>query len=141
MRITGTRVLTEEESNYLQGATAIGNGIEEAYQWALSGIRATMRSEEPIRPEDPFLVRDATAVLMDCGLRPDECFPLRWEYIRENAVHVPSGKTENARRTIPLTPRVAAFLEMRRDMATSEWMFPTPTTSGHIEKSTLKKPH
>jgi len=30
---------------------------------------------------------------------------------------------------------------MRRAVATSEWVFPAPTRSGHIEKSSLKKQH
>jgi len=136
------RVLSEEEeTRYLEGATAIGNGIEEAYQRALEGTRTTMRSEQPIKPEDPFILRDATTLLIDCGLRPDECFRLRWEHVRDEAVHVPFGKTESARRTIPLTPRTAAFLEMRRAVAKNEWVFPAPTMSGHIEKSSLKKQH
>ena len=55
------------------------------------------------RPEDPFLLRDVATVLIDCGLRPEECFRLQWEHVRDGAVHVPFGKTENARRTIPLS--------------------------------------
>jgi integrase len=39
---------------------------------------------------------------------------LRWEHVRDGAVHVPFGKTENARRTIPVTQRAAALIEMRR---------------------------
>ncbi len=108
---------------------------------ALKGIRATRRCEQPIKPEDPFLLRDVTALLIDCGLRPDECFRLRWEHVRDGAAHVPFGKTENARRTIPLTPRTAAFLAMRRSVAATEWVFSAPTKSGHVEKSSLKKQH
>jgi integrase len=136
------RVLaSEEEAAYLEAATAIGEDILESFRRALEGIRATKRGEEPIRPEDPFLLRDATTVLIDCGLRPEECFRLRWEHVRDGAVHVPFGKTENARRTIPLTQRALALLEMRRVTAKSEWVFPALTRSGHIEKSSLKKQH
>ena len=113
------RVLTaDEEARYLEAATAIGEDIQESYRRALEGIRATMRGEQPIRPEDPFLLRDVTTILIDCGLRPEECFRLRWEHVRDGAVHIPFGKTENARRTIPLTPRAAALLEMRRAAVT-----------------------
>ncbi len=67
---------------------------------------------------------------------------MRWEHVRDGAVHVPFGKTENARRTIPPTQRAAALIEMRRAAAcSSEWVFPANTTSGHIEKSSLKKQH
>ena len=126
---------------YLEAASSIGHSVEEGYQRALGGVRATLRGEEPAKPEDPFLLRDATAVLMDCGLRPDECFRLRWEDVRDDAVNVLFGKTASARRTIPLTPRMAAFLEMRRAVAKTEWVFPALTRSGHIEKSSLKKQH
>ena len=87
-------------------------------------------------------LRDITTVLIDCGLRPEECSRLRWEHVRDGAVHVPFGKTKNARRTIPLTQRAAALIEMRRAAArSSEWVFPANTRSGHIEKSSLKKQH
>ncbi|HXK06657.1 MAG TPA: tyrosine-type recombinase/integrase [Verrucomicrobiae bacterium] len=46
-----------------------------------------------------------------------------------------------ARRTIPLMQRSAAILESRRAAADTEWVFPAPTRSGHIEKSSLKKQH
>ena len=104
----------EEEERYLNATTALGEGIQESYRRALEGIRATMRGEQPIEPEDPFLLRDVTTLLIDCGLRPEECFRLQWEHVREGAVHVPFGKTANARRTIPFSQRAAAILEIRR---------------------------
>jgi integrase len=136
------RVLSEkDQTDYLEAAVSIGHGIERDYTRALTGIRAKLRGEAPIAPADPFLLRDAAALLMDCGLRPDECFRLRWEDVRDDAVHVLFGKTASARRIIPLTPRMAAFLDMRRAVAQSEWVFPASTRSGHIEKSSLKKQH
>ena len=136
------RVLSaDEEASYLRAATAIGAGIQESYQRALEGIRAKLRDQQPIKPEDPFLLRDVATVLIDCGLRPEECFRLRWEYIRDGSAQVPFGKTENARRTIPLTQRSASILEMRRAAAKGPWVFSRRTQSGHIEKSTLKKQH
>jgi integrase len=135
------RVLTvKEETRYLTVAQALGEGIEEAYQRALTGIRAK-RGKTPILPQDPYLLRDFATLLADCGLRPEEAFRLRWRYVRDGALHVPFGKTENAHRSIPLTSRLAALLEMRNSGAQTEWVFPAPTRSGHIEKSTLKKPH
>jgi len=136
------RVLTtEEETRYLNAASTVGDNILDAHRRALEGIRATERGEEPIEPRDPFLLRDATTILIDCGLRPEECFRLRWEQVRDGAAHIPFGKTENARRTIPLTERAAAILETRREASEGEWVFPAPTRSGHIEKSSLKKQH
>jgi integrase len=137
------RVLTmAEEADYLKAAQAIGEGILEAYEKALEGIRATERGEKPVKPQDPFLLRDVASVLLDCGLRPEECYRLRWEHVRDGALHIPFGKTANARRSIPLPSRSAALLEMRRTIAPeSSWVFAAPTKSGHIEQSSVKKRH
>ncbi len=136
------RVLsTTEEAAYLKATQQIGDGILEAYQRALEGIRATARDEQPIKPNDPFLLRDVATVLLDCGLRPEECYRLRWEHVRDNALHIPFGKTANARRSIPLPNRAAVLLDMRKSVAASEWVFPAPTQSGHMEQSTLVKRH
>jgi integrase len=136
------RVLTlTEEAAYLKATQQIGDGILGAYQRALEGIRATERDEQPIKPEDPYLLRDVATVLLDCGLRPEECYRLRWEHVRDTTLHIPFGKTANARRSIPLPNRAAVLLDMRKTVATSEWVFPAPTKSGHIEQSSLKKQH
>jgi integrase len=135
------RVLTnDEESRYHKATVAIGDAIIAAYERALRGTKA-QRGQIPQEPDDPFLLRDVTTVLLDCGLRPDECFRLRWEHVRDDVLYIPFGKTENARRQIPLTRRAAALLSMRRPAAAAEWVFPAPTRSGHIEKSSLKKQH
>ena len=116
------RVLSnEEEIRYLKATADIAEAIAES--------------------DDPFLLRDVTTLLLDCALRPDECFRLKWQYFRDQAIHVPDGKTTNARRTVPLTQRATSFLEMRRTSVKSVWVFPARTKSGHIEKSTLKKRH
>jgi integrase len=133
----GTTILLADGIYGLDELLVTGN----AYHRALEGIRATQRGEEPIEPRDPFLLRDVTTILIDCGLRPEECFRLKWEHVQDGAVHLPFGKTENARRTIPLTRRTAAILEMRRAVAEDVWVFPAPTRSGHVEKSSLKKQH
>ena len=135
------RVLThQEEGRYLKAAATIGARIEEAYRQALEGIRA-QKGQMPTEPDDPFLLRDVTTILIDCALRPEESFRLRWRHVRDGALHVPYGKTESARRSIPLTPRAAALLEMRSGVSRNQWVFPAPTKSGHIEKSSLRKQH
>ena len=78
-----------------------------------------------------YLLRDVVTILIDCALRPEECFRLNVRF----------GKTENARRSIPMPQGVAAQLDMRKTDSESEWIFPAPTVTGHIEKSTLKKQH
>jgi len=87
------------------------------------------------------LLHDVATILVDCALRPEECFRLQWENIRNGQIEIQYGKTDNARRHIPVSPRVAAVLEMRKTDSPSPWVFPAPTKSGHIEPSTLKKQH
>ena len=83
------RVLTPaEESAYCDAARVVGDGIEADYRRALEGIRAVERGQVPVASEDPHLLRDVTKVLMDCGLRPEECYRLRWEHVRDGALQV-----------------------------------------------------
>jgi len=35
-------------------------------------MRATKRGEEPIKPQDPYLIRDVATLLIDCRMRPEE---------------------------------------------------------------------
>jgi integrase len=135
------RVITaEEEQNYLRAATGLGDELEASYRRALNGIRATRRGEQPTRP-DAYLLRDVSMILIDCGLRPEECHRLRWENIREGAIEIFTGKRKASRRRIPASARVLSILEMRRAASLSEWIFPADTKSGHIETGTLKKQH
>ena len=91
---------------------------------------------------DPQLLADVARILLDCGLRPEECFRLRRANITDGKIEIHFGKTDNARRRIPMTPNVAAILEMPLSKPESEvWVFPAATQSGHIEPSSLKKQH
>lgn len=91
---------------------------------------------------DPRLLADVARILLDCGLRPEECFRLRPENVVGGKLEIHFGKTNNARRRIPMTPHVQAILEMRLSKPDrGEWVFPAPTASGHIEPSSLKKQH
>jgi integrase len=136
------RVLTaEEEKKYLEAATSAGQDLSEGYRRALEGIRALKRGQQPKQP-DAFLLRDAVTILLDCALRPEECFRLKWQdNIQDGAIEIYIGKGRGSRRRIPASPRVLSVLEMRRTAANSEWVFPAETKSGHIEASTLKKQH
>jgi len=137
------RVLSvEEETAYVRATMELGQNILAAHGKALTGIRARLRGIEPVKPRDPFLLRDVAVVLLDCGLRPEECFRLRWDEVRDGALRITHGKTANARRVVPMPDRAMGIIEMRRGAAlSSEWVFPAETRSGHVEASTLKKPH
>jgi integrase len=95
------------------------------------------------------LLTDVATVLVDTGLRPEECNRLLWESITwENGRHgtllVTHGKTKAARRMLPMTPRVRALLETRWEAAgkpSEGFVWPAPTKSGHLEPSSLKKQH
>lgn len=88
-------------------------------------------------------------VLVDSGMRPEECFRLRWEAItwvngRHGSLLVTHGKTAAARRMLPMTPRVRVILENRWKAAGNPedgWVWAAPTASGHVEPSTFKKQH
>jgi integrase len=88
-------------------------------------------------------------VLADTGMRPEECFRLRWEAItwtngRYGTLLVTHGKTAAARRIIPLTPRVRAILESQSESTGKPqegWVWPAPTYSEHVEPSSLRKQH
>lgn len=89
------------------------------------------------------------AILSDTGLRPEECFRLRWEALtwaigRHGTLLVTHGKTAAARRVLPMTARVRSILETiweRVGEPKEGWVFAAPTRSGHMESSSLKRQH
>jgi integrase len=99
-----------------------------------------------VAPEPPPSI---AAVLCDTGMRPEECFRLRWESItwangRHGTLLVTHGKTAAARRVLPMTSCVRSILETRWEEAarpTDGWAWVAPTRSGHVESSSLKKRH
>jgi integrase len=95
----------------------------------------------------PSLLNSFATVLVDTGMRPEECNRLRWEQVtwingRHRTLLVTHGKTKSPRRVLPLSIRVRKVLEARWDAAqrpTEGW--DAPTKSGHVELSSLKKQH
>ena len=91
-------------------------------------------------------------VLAETGLRPDECYQLRWEHISfeemprytYGCLFVSHGKTKAARRKLPLTPRVRLVLENLWTVANRPeigWVFPAKTKTGHADHATVRKQH
>ena len=115
------------------------------------------RRERVITPEEeakylaaaPEPLASIASVLADTGMRPEECFRLRWENVtwangRNGVLLVTHGKTAAARRVIPMTPRVRTVLEFRWDGSGKPedgWVWPAQTRSGHVEPSSLRKKH
>ena len=97
----------------------------------------------------PEPLASVAAILIDTGMRPDECYRLRWESVtwtngRNGTILVTHGKTAAARRVLPLSQRARNILQSRWEATGSPaegWIWPAPTRSGHFEKSTLKKQH
>ena len=90
-----------------------------------------------------YVLADVAAILNGTGPRPDELHRLRREDItfvngRYGALSVCYGKTDAARRTLPMTPRVRYILEARHVSVvqpTSGWIFPAPSKSDHVSHS------
>jgi integrase len=135
-----------------------------AVEWGVLGtvpriktLPGERRRERVITPEEearylaaaPEPLASIASVLADTGMRPEECFRLRWESAtwvsgRNGALLVSHGKTASARRVIPMTPRVRAVLESRWQATGTPdegWMWPARTHSGHVEPSSLRKQH
>ena len=115
------------------------------------------RRERVVSPEEervylkhaPELMKSIATVLIDEGLRPDECYQMAWDDIQWDSgqfgkIFVRRGKTPAARRLLPMTARVRFVLETRWDLAerpSDGWVWPAPTKCGHINQSSMKKQH
>lgn len=122
-------------------------------------LRGEAHRERVVTPEEEQrylaaatpLLADIATVLVDSGMRPEECFRLRWESVAWNhpqapygTLQVTHGKTAAARRMIPLSPRVRAILERHWQHGGHPmvgWVWPAATRSGHMEPSTVRKHH
>jgi integrase len=97
----------------------------------------------------PPLLHDVSLVLLDTGMRPEECHSLRWENLnwdggRNGLVLIARGKTKAARRVLPMSPRVREVLEVRWKSAgepAEGWLWPAETKDGHINHDSLKLQH
>jgi integrase len=95
-------------------------------------------------------LRTVATIILGAGLRPDECFRLRWENVRfidakRALLIVPGSKTAAASRPVPMTPRVRGILEARWHKAgkpAKGWVFPAKRAKvGHIVDNTVYEPH
>ncbi len=75
----------------------------------------------------PQPLRDVFLVSHDASLRPDEVIRMRWENVLWNKklIFVPEGKTDNAKRYVPLSHRVSELLRARQKGTKSPWVFPS----------------
>jgi len=97
----------------------------------------------------PEQLKSIATILVETGIRPDECYRLRWEDLHwstfgKSTLRVTKGKTPVARRVIPMSEQVHFILETRWELAekpTEGWIWPAATKVGHVDHSTLKKRH
>jgi integrase len=98
--------------------------------------------EKAVLDVAPQPLRDVFLITQDSGLRPDEVIRMRWDNVLwdKNLIFNPDGKTEKARRHVPLSERVRDVLRTRAQGATSEWVFPSPRKKGsHISYFSVGK--
>jgi len=150
-----------QASSINRSLQVLRRGLRLAVEWGVIQsapkvrlLRGENHRERVITPHEearylavtPEPLASISSVLVDTGLRPEECFRLRWESItwtngRHGSLLVTHGKTAAARRALRLTPRVRNILENRWIEAgrpDEGWVWPAPTRSGHIEPSSLK---
>jgi integrase len=97
----------------------------------------------------PEPLASIAAILIDTGLRPDECFRLRWEAVvwisgHHGTIMITHGKTAAARRVLPMTARVRKIMETRWKRAGNPaegWVWPAQTRDVHMQSSSLKRQH
>lgn len=69
-------------------------------------VRSVSPAEEQAYMDKADLeLRKLATLILETGMRPDEVFNLKPEFIRSDHVFVHQGKTKYARRTIPLTAK------------------------------------
>jgi integrase len=92
--------------------------------------------------------RDVATLINGEGMRPGECYVLRWEHVLLNGhgglIQIARGKSKAARRPLPMVPEVYQALKARYEAQgcpAEGWVFPTAAVSGHMEESSAKQWH
>ena len=97
----------------------------------------------------PEPLKDAAMLMLDTGLRVGEILSLEWSDVhlepvgnaRFGFIHIPKGKSKNAKRNLSLTPRVRAMLESRHASRKSVWVFADEPETGPLPIWTLDGQH
>jgi integrase len=85
--------------------------------------------------ECPELLRDLAVFILYTGLRVGEATRLEWRDVHPDPVgeakygyvQIREGKTDNAKRTVPLLPRLATMIRRRAKTAVDQFVFPQCT--------------
>ncbi len=97
----------------------------------------------------PQPLHDVALLMLDTGLRVGEAMALRWPDIRLEPtrgarfgyLHVRDGKSKNAKRNVPLTPRVCEMLSARARESHSVWVFPGDDPTAPVLVTSLDHMH
>jgi integrase len=97
----------------------------------------------------PQPLKYAALLMLDTGLRVSELRFLEWEDVhlqpvgdaKYGFIHIPKGKSQNAKRNISLTPRVRAMLDSRKSSGQSAYVFTDETGTKPISIWTLEDQH
>jgi integrase len=100
-------------------------------------IRLFRGEEELYLHMAPQPLKDVAMLMLDTGVRPGEASAIEWKHVRlEPAsgskfghVHIPGGKSKNAKRNLSLTARVWAMLLERKKAGRSR-VFAFPSDGG-----------
>ena len=89
--------------------------------------------------------RDIASMMFALGMRPSEIYALKWEQVdfEKGFLVVLRGKTDNARRLLPLAP-IRSLLEHRhthQNYPREGWVFPANRKTGHITQGSAKNQH
>jgi integrase/recombinase XerD len=88
-------------------------------------------------------LRDVATLMLELGLRPGEACSIQREDVHLFAaspfLHVPTGKTKNAIRDVPLTERAREVLKRRLAEAKGDYLFPLRVGNGHDETRPMRE--
>lgn len=95
-------------------------------------VRITPEIEGALRQHMERDVADILTAMLDAMMRPAEIMAMRWEHVdwAAETYFIPEGKTDAARRTVPISKRMIAMLRSRQVGAKqvgakTEWIFPS----------------
>jgi integrase len=160
-RLKKGRAISTVNSTIRALRSALAHAVDDGMLLAkpkLTIIKGAKHREHVVLPEElnkylaaaPQPLRDVATVLAETGLRPEECFRMRWEDVKfidakRALLLVQHGKSAAARRPVPMTPRVRAILAARwqeADKPENGWVWPAPkAAAGHIVPNSIYEPH
>lgn len=89
-----------------------------------------------------YPLKQIATLILDLGLRPEECCRVRKEDISPDAIYVRDGKTKNAQRTLPLTERARDTVALCSALfPDSLYLFPGKRTGTHLTRGAADDRH